>query len=277
MGGEGCTARSSKAAALWPWFCLRVLGLGVLMSEPACAGAWTQPVGRGLTITTASYHDFAMREPGSGFSKIETALYAEYGLTDRLTLVGRLAYETRYQRTVRRVSKAGAIYTQPFNTVSQGWGEREAGLRFRTLQHNGWTFSSQISALLLPDEPQNGFGAAAGWGAEARLLLGRSVGERMFVDAQLAHRTRLNGGMGEQRMDLTVGVRPTGRWLVLAQTSSAWGARGGVQSFESHRFHVSVTAPVADRLSVQIGAFNSFSNDGLSPESAYMLALWREF
>lgn len=276
MGGDGRTVRASRMAARRPWLVGSAVSLCLLASAPASAGAWTRPAGSGLTITTASHHAFALSNPDAGFSKIETAIYAEYGLTDRLTLVGRVARETRFRRSVRQISKAGATYSLSFNTVSQGWGELEAGMRLNALEYGDWVLSSQISAVRFPDEPDDALNAAPVWGADARLLLGRSLGARMFAEAQLAHRSRFNDAGGEHRMDLTFGVRPAERWLVMAQTYSAWGERYA-QPYESHRLHISVTAPVADRLSLQLGATNSFYNDGLSPERAYVIALWREF
>ena len=276
MGGDGRTVRASRKASRRLWRLGSAVGLCVLTSAPAAAGAWTRPAGSGLTITTASHHAFTLSNPDAGFSKIETAIYAEYGLTDRLTLVGRVARETRFRRSVRRISKAGATYSLSFNTVSQGWGELEAGMRLNALEHGDWVLSSQISAVRFPDEPDDALNASSVWGADARLLLGRSLGARMFAEAQLAHRSRFHDADGEHRMDLTLGLRPAERWLVMAQTYSAWGERYA-QPYESHRLHISVTAPVADRLSLQLGATNSFYNDGLSPERAYVVALWREF
>lgn len=276
MGGDGRTVRASRMAAGRLGLVGSAVGLCLLISAPASAGAWTRPAGSGLTITTASHHTFALSNPDAGFSKIETAIYAEYGLTDRLTMVGRVARETRFRRFVRQISKAGATYSLSLNTVSQGWGELEAGLRLNAFEHGDWVLSSQINAVRFASEPDSGLDALPVWGADARLMLGRSLGARMFAEAQLAHRSRFNAAGGEHRMDLTFGVRPADRWLVMAQTYSAWGERDA-QPYESHRLHISVTAPVADRLSLQLGAINSFYNDGLSPERAYVIALWREF
>ena len=274
MGGDVRAKRSRPEAALW--LCGCAIGLWGLAVAPASAGAWTRPAGSGLTITSASHHAFDLSNSDAAFSKIETSIFTEYGLTDRLTLVGRVARETRFRRSVSQVSKAGATYSLSFNTVSQGWGELEAGMRLNALEYGDWVLSSQISAVRFPGDPDDALNAVPIWGADARLLLGRSLGARMFAEAQLAHRSRFDNAGGEHRMDLTFGLRPSERWLVMAQTYSAWGERYA-QPYESHRLHISVTAPVADRLSLQLGATNSFYNDGLSPERAYVIALWREF
>ncbi len=275
MGGGGQANKWMPAAALW--LCGGVIGLWALTAAPASAGAWVRPAGSGLTITTASHHAFALSTPDTAFSKIETAIYAEYGLTDRLTVVGRVARETRFRRSARQISKAGSVYTLSLNTVSQGWGELETGLRLRAFEHRDWVVSTQVSAIRSPADLENGLRARPVWGSDVRILVGRSLGGNMFADAQLAHRNRSIEGGAEQRMDLTFGVRPAQRWLVMAQTYSAWGERSGGSDYESHRVHISVTAPIADRLSLQFGAINSFYSDGLAPERAYMLALWREF
>jgi hypothetical protein len=134
MGGDGRTVRASRMAARRPWLVGSAVSLCLLASAPASAGAWTRPAGSGLTITTASHHAFALSNPDAGFSKIETAIFAEYGLTDRLTLVGRVARKHTFAALCAGSARAGATYSLSFNTVSQAWGELEAGMRLNALE-----------------------------------------------------------------------------------------------------------------------------------------------
>ena len=67
---------------------------------PVFAGAWPQKRGEGLTVTTwlrdraeQSFDDRGERIGDGWFRKDEIAVYAEFGATDRLTLISRLAWQ----------------------------------------------------------------------------------------------------------------------------------------------------------------------------------------
>ena len=63
---------------------------------PAHAGAWTREKGDGLAIFALSLHELLPADDLAGLDRLkgETSLYLEYGLTDRITLVGRAAWQT---------------------------------------------------------------------------------------------------------------------------------------------------------------------------------------
>ena len=69
----------------WRWRCA---------PSPALAGAWTMPQGRARSskpCSAGSARGALRRARGPRESKIEAQTYLEYGLTDRLTLVGQLS------------------------------------------------------------------------------------------------------------------------------------------------------------------------------------------
>jgi len=259
--------------------CLAVLTPFMAMPR-AWAGAWTQQAGKGLLISSASHHRFDLPDAGYGYSKFETALYLEYGLTERMTLLGRLARETRFHQAPSSTGKSGSRAVLSVQTVSAALGDSEIGLRRRLASGANLTVSAQTALVRFSAEPNPLLNAEARWGADMRLQAGRSLGQAVFIDAQLGRRSDWRGDRHETRLDLTLGLRPRGRWLIMAQTYSAWGEAGWSayrRPYESHRLHLSVTAPVSERLSLQIGATNSAYSDSLAPESAYMVSVWREF
>ena len=252
--------------------CLSVLCLPVFMASPAEAGAWTRPAGKGLIISSASHHQFDLQAEGFGYSKFESSVYLEYGLTDRFTLQGRLAQETRFHQSRVTLNKGGS--------VSHALGESELGIRSRLAMTRGWTVSAQTSLVRFSLTPNPLLEREAQWGSDGRLLIGRALGERVFADLQFGHRGLWSGGQGETRLDLTLGLRPAEDWLFLAQSYSAWGQTewsAYSRSYESHRVHLSVIAPLNEGLSFQVGAIRSAHSDRLAPETAYMVSLWREF
>lgn len=269
-----------RTGGLLPGAAFLVAALLSIISAPAFAGAWTRPAGDGLLITSFGHHRFDLGAEGFGYSKFETALYAEYGLTDRFTLTGRLSQETRQRRFQVEQRQGGAPTLRSLSSVSQALGESEIGLRANLLTSGDWVVSAQTSLVRFSADPNPLLGGKAVWGADARLQIGRSVGEAVFMEAQLGRRSGWDGARAETRLDLTLGVRPAEGWRVLAQGYSAWGQNGwgGYHSrFESHRLHLSVIAPLCERLSLQIGVINSVHSDRLAPEQAYMLSFWREF
>ena len=266
--------RLRRVCALW------LLGGPLLITTPAQAGAWTRPAGEGLIISSASHHQFDLQAEGFGYSKLETAVYLEYGLTDRFTLLGRISQETRFHQSRVERRKGGSVILMSVHSVSTALGDSEMGVRTRLLERGGWTVSAQTSLVRFSVEPNPLLEPTAHWGADSRLLVGRSVGKRAFAEAQLAHRAHWAGQRDETRLDLTVGLRPSEGWMVMAQSYSAWGDTGWsayTHSYESHRVHLSVIAPLGEGLSLQLGAIKSAYSDRLAPESAYMLSLWREF
>ena len=127
--------------------CLSVLCLPVFMASPAEAGAWTRPAGKGLIISSASHHQFDLQAEGFGYSKFESSVYLEYGLTDRFTLQGRLAQETRFHQSRVTLNKGGSVVHLSVNSVSHALGESELGIRSRLAMTRGWTVSAQTSLV----------------------------------------------------------------------------------------------------------------------------------
>ena len=108
-----------RTGGLLPGAAFLVAALLSIISAPAFAGAWTRPAGDGLLITSFGHHRFDLGAEGFGYSKFETALYAEYGLTDRFTLTGRLSQETRQRRFQVEQRQGGAPTLRSLSSVSQ--------------------------------------------------------------------------------------------------------------------------------------------------------------
>ena len=280
MGGH--VRQTGRGGCAFRTVALFVGGLLALLvvSPSAQAGAWTQPAGQGLILSSLGHHEFDLGVEGFGYAKLESALYLEYGLTDRFTLFGRLSRETRYHQSRVELRKGGSVYLSSISTVSSALGDSEIGMRAQLVHAQGWTLSAQTALVRFGREPNPLLKHDAYWGADSRLLLGRSLGEALFVEAQLGLRADWGGERTETRLDLTFGVRPCERWLLLAQSYSAWGEGGWSayrSSHQNHRVHLSVIAPVREGLSLQLGVINSVTTDRMAPERAYMVSLWREF
>jgi len=89
-----CLKSSALARAVFPAFTAGVLAL--VSAGGAHAGAWTRKAGEGLFIRGVSLHELLPAEGYEGFDRLkgELSFYGEYGWNDRLTLVGRAAWQT---------------------------------------------------------------------------------------------------------------------------------------------------------------------------------------
>ena len=191
------------------------------------------------------------------------SLHGEYGLTDRLTLQAKAA--------VTRGHDSFVDY--------EGRGPIEVGLRYALLHTDRSAVSLYLGAA------KDGVGRNAGYAApgqgdtdlEARLLAGTSRQWRVvsvFAELQVA-RLKRSGLADETRADLTLGVRPTSRWLVLAQAYAGQADSQPVQS----RWTKSEISIVRDlgAWSLQAGWRQAVSGRETPADHGPVLAVWRRF
>lgn len=203
------------------------------------------------------------------FYKDELALYAEYGLNERWTLVGRLAWQTVRRRT------------GPDRDEAEGLAASEIGLRRMVWQGSRQIASAQIVALI-PGQGENVSNrplGAGGHAADLRALWGRSIGQSGFVESQLAWRWREDPDLDETRLDLTAGWRPRPRWQVMAQTFSVWSVepgRPGAPDFDQHRVQLSIGRQIG-RAEYHLGAYVTPFGRNVIIERAAFVSVWRRF
>ncbi len=101
---------------------------------------------------------------------------------------------------------------QNYDTLD-GWrGEAVLGLKHAVRRTERGAIAIQGGALWV-SHPNEGCGEG---GVEARFLAGRSIGRRSFANVEAATRA-LEGGCGGERLDLTIGHRPSENWLAMGQ------------------------------------------------------------
>jgi protein XagA len=234
----------------------------------AQAGPWTRERGEGLLIVTLGVHQ--MDTPGSALSKHETAVYAEYGLLDGLTLVGRTGWQMLEEQ-----AEGGA-------RSAEGMGGAEAGLRLRLLARDRWVVSAQgLTTFRVEGETWNNVPYGEGGGdLEGRLMAGRSIGETGFASAQIAWRDRGNLPGGEIRFDTGAGIRVTGPWQLHAKTYSVWSqgnTTGELQSYRGHRAEFALVRDLGERNAASIAVLRTVGARNLATETAVLAGVWRRF
>jgi hypothetical protein len=185
-----------------------------LLTLAARASAFLEPPGEGDIITATEFSDSTRAFDQNGklipipaYRKFELATYIEYGLFDRLTLIAQPFYETARQDSTA-VSVPGT----------------EIGARYG-LAKFGPTVISIQEILHIPfgaaQPPLGGFDEDDIFSSDLRLLVGHVFeveGVPGFLDLQGGYRWQEDGAPNEWHADLTAGVRPQPRLLVMMQT-----------------------------------------------------------
>ena len=260
------------------WRFGRGLALAACALAPtaAHAGAWTEPQGQGQIIETL-FGWLGAGNPygGSGAPreyKIGTQTYFEYGLWDRLSLVGDIA-AMRYE--------LGAPSADRFTGFDYSGG----GLRARLWSDDIWVLSLEASGYVsgARDATRPAQDGNTGPEEDVRGLLGRNLtlfGMPAFFDAEAGYRFRTLGPPGEWRGDLTLGVAWTPRSQILMQSfnviSNGAGAPGFLQ-WESHKGQLSLVYALDQHWSVQAGGFGTLYRRNMNSEYGALLAVWRKF
>jgi len=240
------------------------------LSAPAWAGAWPMKDGEGLAIL--KYED---QKADTGFDPdgVEVAiaprrdqtlsLYGEYGLTDRLTLQSKTALTRGHDDFVDY----------------EGLGVVELGLRYALVHKDRSVVSLYLGAA------RDGVGRNAGYAApgqgdmdlEARLLAGASGRWRktpVFAELQVA-RLKRSGLADETRIDATMGVRPTRRWLLMVQTYAGQADSRPVRSRWS-KSEISLTRDLG-AWSLQAGWRQAILGRETPADRGPVVAVWRRF
>lgn len=239
-----------------------------LVPSAVRAGAW--PVSPGKTQVIGKYE---RQNAEQGFDpqgvlldidrRRDEALtiFVEHGLSERLTLQ----------------AKAGVTRGRDRWVDYSGRGPVELGLRWAVRRDDQSTLSVYLGA------GEAGVGRNAGYAApgqgsldlEARVLYGRSAtwrGRPVYIDVQGA-RLKREGLADEHRLDVTLGLRPTAKLLLLAQTYAGQAQRQGGDS-RWLKSEVSVVRSFGD-WRAQVGWRDTLSGREIARDRGVVLALWR--
>ncbi|MBC7767505.1 MAG: hypothetical protein H7124_01825 [Phycisphaerales bacterium] len=218
---------------------LRLLSLlAALTPLPANAGAWIAPEG-GQEIWTSVVGE---RE---GLTFYETSTYWEAPLSGRTSLVTSPWIEQSYD-------------------TDEGWrAEATIGAKRVVYRDDRNVVAVQGSGLWV-SHPNERCGEG---GAEVRVLGGRGFGRTGFANVEAATRA-LEGGCESERVDLTLGYRPTENWLAMGQVFVDHPRAGD----ETIRAQLTLVHVRPSGRAIQIGLRTRI--DGGAQEAALVIGLW---
>lgn len=258
-----------------------VFGCSVFICGEAQAGAWNQRAGEGQVISTSFwsnagkiFDDDYNAVPLRGFTKTETRLYLEHGVTDWLTLVGN-----------------GGLQTLNFRDGDSrfdydGLDDTELGLQFKLRDAEGFTTALRVSYIIDSQLDNQAVDVLRGGDQyELRALLGQSretiVGD-FFYDAQIAARTESFNELDGAQGALTLGWKPTHRWLIMSQSYVNFSDNDKIDGFDvPEQTQVTSTLSLARQYQpgryVQFGAGQTFFGQNIVKERSLFIGLWTEY
>lgn len=247
-----------------------------LSSSAALAGAWTEPQGDGLLIESlfgwTGYGAPWGGNPAVKQNRADAETYVEYGVTNQLTIFGQTALE-RYS------------LSPPTRSLYAGLDYSDVGLRTKLWSTGAWVFSGETT-LFVPGAHDPASPAQAGntgGAGEARALAGYNLAVGSipaFVDAELGYRLRTAGPPDEWHGDLTFGLKPTPRFMLLLQDFTIVSMASTNRNFPAWRNSVveaSLVIALDAEWSVQFGFFASVLAVKTNTERGAALGVWRRF
>jgi hypothetical protein len=247
--------------------------LAAALATPAAAGAWTRSKGKGQVIFKVEEMradrgfdpDGVLADLPDERRDTTAGVFAEYGLTDRLTLQFKGDWQSGEDAFIE----------------FEGRGPIELGVTWQAWRDDH-TAVSLYAGYAHGGEGRNAGYASPGQGEEdweVRASVGRSVEAgwgpippRTFFELQAARRMR-QGLPDEVRLDVTAGTRLGDNWVVLAQAFGGQADEGGP------RWLAVETAVVREfgDWSVQAGWRQTVAGRETPEASGPVLGLWRRF
>ena len=246
---------------------------GVAMAGEALASPWTRPQGDVFVETRVDA--FRADAPGgSRFERLDFGAYAEWGVAADTMVGGKLICGmSRSAGAGFLFEAAGIVEIEGFvqRTISDGPSGTIA-LRGAVARPAG------IDAGARPEL------AADGVDLEIRALYGRTLrdgpGLRIFSAAEAAFRKRTGAAADQIRIDWLLGLEPTERLIVLAETQTTLSLRNEDLSgadFDVVRLQPSVVWRASDRLALRAGGLIEVAARGLTKGRGVFIGVWSEF
>ena len=256
---------------------LRAAILGVLLfGSPAVrAGAFLQKPGEGIVIVGGAFTDAVRAYDSAGrlvpvahWRKFELTTYAEYGLSEAITVIA---------------SPSLFVFRQnPPGQSRSATGIAEAGVRARLVEWDGNILSGQVvvRAPLAGQSARPFADTTRFMQTDVRLAWGRGfelAGFAVFSDLQIGFRS--NGVFGhEGRMDATLGAWVMPDWLLLLQSFTTVTPGGLVRArYLQQKVAASAVYWVTSTMGVQVGGFLGLPGINSAAERGAFTAVWLRF
>jgi len=266
--------RNPRSGLVFAFF--TAAGVLCFQFEGARAGAWLMPPGDGQIIAYTDYSNSTKAFDTHGdlvtvpaYQKLEFGTYLEYGLLDWLTVVAAPSYDR-----VRSPTPG-----QSYN----GLGESEIAARVGLYRSDAAVLSFQ-AGLRTPGASFDQLGpleVRQAASIDLRGLAGRNcvvAGIEGFVEMEAGYRIYTENQPGEWRIDLSSGLRPLPKLLMMLQSfSSISNGPGPYGHLSWTKLQPSVVYNIAPQWSLQIGGFMTVAGINAGRELGPTAGVWYRF
>lgn len=252
-----------------------IAGLAFLaFAHAAEASAWTLDRGDVQVFSGATASRATQKFDSSGtpvgkvvFNKLLVQNWAEYGLTDAVTLFAAPEYVVAETDLNHR------------GVVSVRSASVEAGARILLLTHIGMLAVQTSGMSAGAFHMSTAAGEEAGQQFELRLLYGRSfkaLDRDAFFDMEAAQRWVSRPRPDEWNIDMTAGLWLTKDTLVMLQTFNmiSGDATGACEGYRLHKLQASLVERITSRWSVQGGYFFAPAGRNIVKEQGLVMTIW---
>jgi len=223
------------------------------------ASAWTLDPKKAQIIATTAFSKANVILDADGnpvdiqsFSKSDSRLYVEFGLAPSLMFVGQAAYQD--------IQFQGAGSDVNFS----GFGETKLALQYRLKERNGLASSLMVGYVLDVEE-----GDAFKW--------------VWFFDVQAGGRYDLKSDIVSRRqIDLTAGIKPNERWMLLTQIFALDIEEQISQGFDvpglqQVKAELSIAYKIRESQYLQFGVLQTLAGRSVVREKGLFTGFWQSF
>jgi len=207
------------------------------------------------------------------FERIESNFYVEYGLTRKTTMGAKALYGTSWQ------TRGATTETASGFSEIEGFVQRQV---FRTSAHVGAVklmaarpsdFSSGVRSGLQSD----------GFDLEAQFGYGRTVKTepfKVFITGAAGYRRRFGDAADQIRLNASIGVEPSKRFLFLIESFSTISVRNHDAfgaDYDIVKIQPSIVWRISPRFSAQAGLSEEVAGRNLALGRTFFIGLWTRF
>jgi hypothetical protein len=242
----------------------------------ACAAAWPQAPGQTQFIVSYEPSSASTQFDAHGKATVplgkwdQTGLsvYVDRGLTERLSLTAKINFQD--YRTV--------------STRFSGLGSVEVGARWTVHKGNDFVFALGASAEGLGKGRRSDFDDPAtkpGTDYDVRAYFGKSFklgSSEAFVNIEAARHLRQYDA-DQWRVDSTLGIKPSPRWMLIAQSFAGQTDKLAGSQARWNNVQLSVVRHFGphQETSLQLGIRQTVSGRNVPKANALVLSLWKTF
>lgn len=273
-----------------------------LISGAAFAGAWTQKQGAlyfsqttGIFSSNDFYDVSGAKQSTLPYSKYETQLYVEYGLSDDWTAGANISYaaiQRQFTKNIFVATPGGPVQFSVINGAgNSGWVDPEIFVRRRIFQDTRSVLSGEFLHKF-PTQLERNNSTIAGTeerDLEFAMLAGTNfewLGEHHFIDTRAAYRIRGGQLKNQKTIDLKLGLRFWDDFLFIPAMYFTWSdevpdaasfARDGREDFDLTKAEITIMYDWSPWLSLQISGFSHLDGKNVGDGEAASTGLVYRF